>query len=130
MAKRKKSRRLPSPTSNQTRNRSDEISRMQPPAPITQPENRSRTRKAITKFGEWALGKAFDYLLVGVGVIVIPPAIAIWVYFRSGRAALDVSVVLCCARIHSCVCSDYLYGVTPESNQGATRACGRTGDQS
>lgn len=39
------------------------------------------------KFAEWALKKAFDYLLLGVLALVTAPSIAIWVYFRSGRAA-------------------------------------------
>jgi hypothetical protein len=44
-------------------------------------------RTIVKKFGDWAVKKALDYLLVGVLAIMTAPTIAIWVYFRSGRAA-------------------------------------------
>lgn len=85
MAKRKKSRRLP-PTHTTTPPQSQPIARMEPGAPISQVEQRSSVRNAISKFGDWALGKALDFLLVGVLAVITAPSIAIWVYFRSGRA--------------------------------------------
>jgi hypothetical protein len=86
MAKRKKSRRSPSANLNNAPRQSEPIARMEP-APITQQESRSRIRKTASKFGDWALGKALDFLLVGVLAVITAPSIAIWVYFRSGRAA-------------------------------------------
>ncbi len=87
MAKRKKSRRTPPPNLNNTASEHAPIVPTNSSAPIAQPEVRSRTRKTITKFGEWALKKAFDYLLLGVLAIVTAPSVAIYLYFRSGRAA-------------------------------------------
>jgi hypothetical protein len=44
-------------------------------------------RNILKKFGDWAVKKALDYLLVGVVALMTAPAIAIYFYFRSGRAA-------------------------------------------
>jgi hypothetical protein len=87
MAKRKKSRRTSPPTLLNHIPQSEPIVRTDSSPPIAQSGVRTPVRNAIKKFAEWALGKALDYLLVGVGAIAIPPAIALWIYFRSGRAA-------------------------------------------
>jgi hypothetical protein len=88
MAKRKHSRRLqPSAVKEKPRQFEQQIPTQDSVTAIDRSEGRSRINTAIIKFGEWALGKAFDYLLVGVLALVTAPALAIWIYFRSGRAA-------------------------------------------
>lgn len=84
MANRKKSRRLPPSRVPEIPSQSEQPTRLT--LPPDRHEGRGRVRKAIGKFAEWAVGKAFDYLLVGVLALVTAPALAIWVYFRSGRA--------------------------------------------
>lgn len=51
------------------------------------PEVQSRVRRVIKRFADWAIKKALDFFLVGVIAVMTAPTLAIWVYFRSGRAA-------------------------------------------
>src|SRR6266542_1170147 len=86
MAKRKKTRRTSRSSLNNTPPQYTPIDRKDSIVPTAQPEGRSSVRKAIKKFGEWALSKAFDYLFVGVLDLVTAPSLAIYLYLRSGRA--------------------------------------------
>ncbi|HEY2960828.1 MAG TPA: hypothetical protein VGJ37_00305 [Pyrinomonadaceae bacterium] len=86
MAKRKRLQQLPRSASNKTTSPS-EVQRGDSGSPFDRDERTNRIRTAAAKFGEWALSKALDYLLVGVLALGTAPAFAIWVYLRSGRAA-------------------------------------------
>jgi hypothetical protein len=87
MANRKKTRSLPPTGAKEERGQFGPAQRNESTTALDRSEGRRGVSTGIARFGEWALGKAFDYLLVGVLALVTAPALAIWVYFRSGRAA-------------------------------------------
>jgi hypothetical protein len=51
------------------------------------PESRTRIGKGLTRFTDWAIKKALDFLLLGVIFFMTAPTIAIWLYIKSGKAA-------------------------------------------
>jgi len=88
MAKRRRTRRTESASPTQTvlpdkTNRSV----VHEPTVPDRPESRTRIGKGLTRFTDWAIKKALDFLLLGVIAIMTAPAIAIWLYVKSGRAA-------------------------------------------
>src|SRR2546421_3918969 len=88
MAKRKRGRRTESasPTQAILPDTADRIVVNEPTVPSS-PESRSRIGKGLTRFTDWAIKKALDFLLLGVIAVMTAPAIAIWLYIKSGRAA-------------------------------------------